>query len=170
MNVKEVYLNGILKEKVYMKQPEGYDNGIGRVCLLPDYWSKHYMVWSNQEENGISSWIRNSSNSDLLHYDWIHVCMHTTMEMIWKLLQFWLMIYCYLQLVMTSLVFQGPVAWTGKDRKPDPTRPTWTRPRLRLPSPFWMDEPPCNCFKIPLQNTFKMHLKTLKMIKIWKSY
>ena len=27
----------------------------------------------------------------------------------------------------------------------------------------------CNCFKIPLQNTFKTHLKTLKMIKIWKS-
>ena len=34
MDVKGVYLNGILKEKVYMKQPEGYDDGTGRVCLL----------------------------------------------------------------------------------------------------------------------------------------
>ena len=34
MDVKEVYLNGILKEKVYMKQPEGYNDGTGGVCLL----------------------------------------------------------------------------------------------------------------------------------------
>jgi Reverse transcriptase (RNA-dependent DNA polymerase) len=34
MDVKGAYLNGILKEKVYMKQLEGYDNGTGRVCLL----------------------------------------------------------------------------------------------------------------------------------------
>jgi hypothetical protein len=34
MDVKGAYLNGILKEKVYMKQPEGYDDGTDRVCLL----------------------------------------------------------------------------------------------------------------------------------------
>ena len=34
MDVKGAYLNGTLKEKVYMKQPEGYDDGTGRVCLL----------------------------------------------------------------------------------------------------------------------------------------
>lgn len=34
MDVKGAYLNGIPKEKVYMKQPEGYDDGTGRVCLL----------------------------------------------------------------------------------------------------------------------------------------
>jgi reverse transcriptase-like protein len=34
MDVKGAYLNGILKEKVYMRQPEGYDDGTGRVCLL----------------------------------------------------------------------------------------------------------------------------------------
>ena len=34
MDVKGVYLNRILKEKVYMQQPEGYDDGTGRVCLL----------------------------------------------------------------------------------------------------------------------------------------
>jgi hypothetical protein len=34
MDVKGAYLNGILKEDVYMKQPEGYDDGTGRVCRL----------------------------------------------------------------------------------------------------------------------------------------
>jgi Reverse transcriptase (RNA-dependent DNA polymerase)/GAG-pre-integrase domain/Integrase core domain len=34
MDVKGAYLNGILQEKIYMHQPEGYDDGSGRVCLL----------------------------------------------------------------------------------------------------------------------------------------
>jgi len=34
MDIKGAYLNSILKEKVYMKQPEGYNDGSGRVCLL----------------------------------------------------------------------------------------------------------------------------------------
>jgi hypothetical protein len=34
MDIKGAYLNGILKEKVYMKQPEGYDDGTGRICEL----------------------------------------------------------------------------------------------------------------------------------------
>ena len=34
MDIKGAYLNGILKEKVYMKQPEGYDDSTGRICLL----------------------------------------------------------------------------------------------------------------------------------------
>jgi len=34
MDIKGTYLNGILKEKVYMKQPEGYDDGTGHICLL----------------------------------------------------------------------------------------------------------------------------------------
>ena len=34
MDVKGAYLNGIIKEKVYMRQPEGFDDGTGRVCLL----------------------------------------------------------------------------------------------------------------------------------------
>jgi hypothetical protein len=34
MDVKGAYLNGILQEKVYMQQPDGYNNGSGRICLL----------------------------------------------------------------------------------------------------------------------------------------
>lgn len=34
MDVKGAYLNGILKEHVYMMQPEGYDDESGHVCLL----------------------------------------------------------------------------------------------------------------------------------------
>ena len=32
MDVKGAYLNGLLSEKVYMKQPKGYDDGTGHVC------------------------------------------------------------------------------------------------------------------------------------------
>ena len=34
MDIKCAYLNGILKEKVYMKQPEGYNSGTRQVCEL----------------------------------------------------------------------------------------------------------------------------------------
>jgi hypothetical protein len=34
LDIKGAYLNGILKERVYMKQPEGYNDGTGRVCEL----------------------------------------------------------------------------------------------------------------------------------------
>ena len=34
MDIKGAYLNGKLKERVYMRQPEGFGDGTGRVCLL----------------------------------------------------------------------------------------------------------------------------------------
>ena len=34
MDIKGAYLNGVLQEKVHMQQPEGYDDGSGRVCQL----------------------------------------------------------------------------------------------------------------------------------------
>jgi hypothetical protein len=34
MDVKGAYLNGILKEEVYMMQPDSFDDGTNRVCRL----------------------------------------------------------------------------------------------------------------------------------------
>ena len=34
LDIKGAYLNGKLKQHVYMRQPEGYDDGTGRVCML----------------------------------------------------------------------------------------------------------------------------------------
>ena len=78
----------------------------------------------------------------------------------------------------SRVVFKGPVAWTGKRPETGPNRTDldWTAVAVALPfldgwtawnQTGWTN---CNRFKIPLQNTFKMHLKTLKMIKIWKHY
>ena len=76
--------------------------------------------------------------------------------------------------IQTYLVFKGPVAWTGKRPETGPNRTDLDRTAVAVAPPFRMDEPPatgpvktgCNRLEILLQNTFKTHLKTLKMIKI----
>jgi hypothetical protein len=37
MDVKGAYLNGIIKEEVYMAQPEGFDDGTGQVVAICSY-------------------------------------------------------------------------------------------------------------------------------------
>jgi len=34
MDIKGAYLNGYLKETIYMHQPEGFNNGTNHVCLV----------------------------------------------------------------------------------------------------------------------------------------
>ena len=71
--------------------------------------------------------------------------------------------------VEIGLVFKGPVAWTGKGPETGPNRTDLDRTAVAVAPPFRMDEPPatgCNRLEISLQNPFKKHLKTLKMIKI----
>jgi len=34
MDIKKAYLNGNLKEHVYMRQPKGYGDKSGRVCFI----------------------------------------------------------------------------------------------------------------------------------------
>jgi hypothetical protein len=34
LDIKGAYLNGDLREEIYMGQPEGFDDGCGRVCGL----------------------------------------------------------------------------------------------------------------------------------------
>jgi hypothetical protein len=34
MDIKGAYLNGDLKEEIYMNQPEGFDDGTSRLCHL----------------------------------------------------------------------------------------------------------------------------------------
>ena len=34
LDIKGAYLNSTLREKIYMKQPEGYNDGTPHICLL----------------------------------------------------------------------------------------------------------------------------------------
>ena len=58
MDVKGAYLNGVLKEDVYMKQPEGYEDGTDRVChLLKTLYGLKQLgrEWNNQLNQGMQT-------------------------------------------------------------------------------------------------------------------
>ena len=54
MDIKGAYLNGWLKEEIYIKQPAGFDDRSGQVCLLvrPLYGLKQARNEWNHEFDG----------------------------------------------------------------------------------------------------------------------
>ena len=52
MDIKGAYLSSILKEHVYMKQPEGYNDGTGQFCELIKtiYGLKQSGYWNNSRQ------------------------------------------------------------------------------------------------------------------------
>ena len=58
MDIKGAYLNGTLKENVYMRQPEGYSDGTNRICHLKKtiYGLKQSgREWNNNLNEGLQS-------------------------------------------------------------------------------------------------------------------
>ena len=56
LNIKGAYLNSILKENIYMKQPKGYTDGTDKVChLIKTLYglkqSEH--EWNTQFDEGV---------------------------------------------------------------------------------------------------------------------
>ena len=49
LDIKGAYLNGDLQEEIYMRQPEGFDDGSGRVCRL--YKTLYGLKQSGREWN-----------------------------------------------------------------------------------------------------------------------
>ena len=47
------YLNGILQEKVYMWQPEGFEDGTDRVCMLVKTLKQSGHEWNKEFDNKI---------------------------------------------------------------------------------------------------------------------
>ena len=89
MDIKGAYLNGILQEKVYMRQPEGYDDGTSRVCELVKtlYGLKQSgCEWNKEFDKKIRSFVLNL----------IHVFIFEGIQMESLLLQFGSMTYFFL--------------------------------------------------------------------------
>jgi hypothetical protein len=73
LDIKGAYLNGILKERVYMKQPEGYGDGTDRICLLVKtlYGLKQAgREWNLELDTKLTKKGYNSLDSDPCVYIW----------------------------------------------------------------------------------------------------
>ena len=71
LDVKGAYLNGMLKEKVYLRQPEGYDNKTGRVCRLIKtlYGLKQSgQEWNNELDQKLKKYKYNRLRADPCAY------------------------------------------------------------------------------------------------------
>jgi len=75
MDVKGAYLNRILKEKVYMRQPEGYEDTTGRVCELIKtlvYGLKQSgCEWNKELDEKLKNF-----GFQCLHFDPSSMCLH----------------------------------------------------------------------------------------------
>ena len=69
MDVKGAYLNGNLKEEIFMMQPEGYSDGSNKACQLLK------TLYNNQDMNGILSLILSLKNMGTKEYTLIHASM-----------------------------------------------------------------------------------------------
>ena len=67
LDIKGAYLNGILKEKVYMRQPEGYEDGTDRICeLLKTLYGLKQAgrEWNKEFDSKIKTFGYNRTRSD----------------------------------------------------------------------------------------------------------
>jgi hypothetical protein len=60
VDVEGAYLNGILKERVHMRQPEGYKDDSGRVCELTFNLKTLYVLKASSDKL-MQRWILTSS-------------------------------------------------------------------------------------------------------------
>jgi hypothetical protein len=71
MDVKGAYLNGHLKEEIYMKQPAGFDDGSGRVCRLVKalYGLKQAgNAWNNEFDDAMKDLAYTNTKTDYCCY------------------------------------------------------------------------------------------------------
>ena len=99
MDVKGAYLNRMLKEHIYMQQPEGFADGTSQVCLLVKtlYGLKQARREWNIKLNGTSNLIRNSENKATLAYIPTRTHIYGTLAKSLLSSQFGLIIYSCLQ-------------------------------------------------------------------------
>jgi hypothetical protein len=67
LDIKGAYINGLLKEKVYMRQPEGYEDGTDQICeLLKTLYGLKQAgrEWNIEFDGQIKRFVFNRTHSD----------------------------------------------------------------------------------------------------------